>query len=234
MIYKKMLKQQIISGNEKISRMKDKIISLAGILGDSRGFSEKCLKHSDILAVAREDTDIIGFSLARNSVSSKIRGTMFFATRILPEYQNQRLGSALVSLILKEGIKKQGINLLKPYYFVTGTAHPIVYAAFSRKLKLIPSIYGNLRPSRIDKEVARVFAETFSPELYFDPDNFIIRKAFSDSAEFFEKDRIPWAKEESVNNFFEKRLNLGKKEGNMLVILAKIPKLWQIRERFFG
>lgn len=225
---------KIIFFNSGIQELKEEIIAVARKVGDSRKFAERYINLSDILAVARKDNKIIGFSIARNSITPLIRGVMFFATRILPEYQKQKIGSVLVKSLSRESIKSQGLSLFKPFYLVTGTAHPIVYSSFLKKIKIVPSPEGTNNPGGLNQKIAVTFAKAFCPEFEFDADNFVVKGGFRDSAELFESDKIPWAKDEKINQFLENKLNLTKKQGNMLVIVAPIPKIWEIKEALFA
>jgi len=223
----------VVRGNSSILDLREEITALAGEIGDSRQFAGKYIGLANIMAVARENNKIIGFSLARNSISPFIRGVMFFATRILPEYQNRKLGGLLVKSLVKKSIKSRGLSLFKPFYLVTGTAHPVVYASFLRKMKTIPAYGKTNNPGGLSGQIAVTFAKIFCPEFEFDAANFIVKGAFRDSAELFESDKIPWAKDEKINRFLEDRLSLTKRQGNMLVIVSLIPKIWEIKQYLF-
>jgi len=221
-----MAKIKVFFGKEKID------LDLSEILkdsynkwGDKEQFLQNLISEAEIIGLAKKDTKIVGFSLAKLINTKENIAIGFLATRVMKRMRNQGIGKSLIKKVTKKFIFKYKIfNLLnwkKSVYLATITANPIVFATLYKYLNIFPSPK-RTEPDKFELELAEKFAKVFSNGK-IDRDTFVLEKAFLNSVEYYEKEEdIPWSGDKGIDSFLEKRLKLKEKKGNGIVVTAKL------------
>lgn len=194
---------------------------------DTEIFLRQLCSHSEIAAIARQDNGaLIGFSLARKITINNCIAIAFLATRVVKHWRNKGIAKGLVKKIITSFIYKEKIinflYWLKPLYFISIVANPVVFELLYKNLKIIPGL-DSKNPNHSEINLAREFTKYFFPKNKFDPVTFVLAGVFYGSAEYYEKEEdIPWSNNEESNSFLENRINLRGKTGNGLVVVAKL------------
>lgn len=195
--------------------------------GDSENFLSKLTPHVELMAEARDESGkLVGFSVAKRIINKNAIGIAFLATRVKEEFRNQGIAKKLIRKIAKKVIIENKFlsfwNLLKPAYFISATANPMVFESLRKTLNLIPS-FSSRKPDKCELELAQIFADILSPKGKFDAENFVLEGAFVGSAEHYMKENeIPWSNNEETNKFLDSRIKLKEKTGDGIVMIGKI------------
>lgn len=200
--------------------------------GDPAGLLERWFSLAEVLVIVRQDGIMRGFATGKTAGENIL---LFPVTITHPEMQKKKLGTfmnlCIAMLIWRNKIREFKWNIrkyLRPFYIVFRTANPILYKAILKKFNVFPSLKRR-NPSACELTIAKKMVSLFFPEGEFDSQTFVTREAFRSFPELiYDVDKIPWSRDKEVNNFFEKIVQLKEKNGNALVVVGKIPKMYII------
>ena len=182
---------------------------------------KKWLDLADVLILARFNNQICAFATGKFLEDDFV---LLIATMVDPKYQNYGLSTFINSLIIKKAFwrKIKRGKFLGPLYFAFRTPNPILYASTAKKVRVIPSVNG-IKPDSKEIGIFRKIVREFFPNLEYDQENLTVKGAYLPYPELvYQKDIIPWSRDERVNEFFEKNLKLTKREGNTMVVIGKV------------
>lgn len=217
---------------EKISEITRQVKEITESAWDDPGeLVNKWLELADIIIIVKCDNHPSAFAIG-SYVDYDI--VSLVSTMVRPSLQNSGLSTHLNGLIIKNHFLtrfrfRRALKIFAPIYFVFRTPNPTLYASVNKKFSLFPSV-SYREPSAKEIKVFNLIVKKFLADARVDRKTFVIKGAYSLYPNLIYKDKeIPWSKNETINNFFEKNLRLTKHEGNTMVVLGKISPLNFIR-----
>jgi len=197
--------------------------------GDQPDFLKPLLLKAECAGIALEGGSIIAFTTASRMAIKGGLAIAFLATRVQAEYRNKGLAKTLIKRVTRNFIFKRKLlnvfNWLKPVYFVTATANPIVFESFRKRfhISLRQPRLPDGREGEVEAGIAGRFAELFSSGEKLNKESLLLSGSFLNSAEFYDKEEdIPWSSNPQTNSYLEDRLRLKEKMGDGLVIVSRI------------
>jgi hypothetical protein len=193
--------------------------------GDPAQLAEKWINLADVLVLARERGTLIGFATGKFLDSQTVN---LIATVIDPDFQGKGLSTKLNSIIIRNFYLRNPIRLITGFRMVFRTQNPSLYEKVYGKLILFPDYRGMRKVDSEDKRILEIIKENFCPTNQVDEESFVIKGAHEKYPELiYQVEKIPWAKDPKINEFFETKLGLGKRTGNTMVLVGKV-NFWHI------
>ena len=187
---------------------------------DPGHMADDWVSKSDVLVTCRSAShEIIGFA---TGVFIDKKTLNLNATILNKEYQNQGIANKLNLRIVGSFLKHNPKAFLSGFYIVVRTPNPILYESLVRKIGFYPDYRRHRPPMPWEAEAIKRFAG-FSKDIKYDEEKFIVCGILKNYPGFiYETKDIPWSKNEMANKFIESRINLERREGNMIVLVARI------------
>ncbi len=142
---------------------------------------------------------------------------IIYSTVVKEAYQHKNLSNTLNFVLLKKLFLR---NFFRRFYCVARTANPVVVAAMGKYMNAYPSPYRS-SPDAQEVEIASEIAKMLSPDKEFNPQTFVIKKAFLQDGNLpKEFSNIPHYSDK-INSFCDRYLQYDKKEGDAFVIVGQ-------------
>lgn len=213
---------EIDSISDEMPSFRDEIRRISASVNQYPGeYLDKWVALSKIVIFLNVDGNNVGFSMAGFVGGS--RNVLYFpATMLGPDYQNQGYASKFWTLSIKELVKVNLFNFLKPLYVMFRTQNPKLYSILNKKLDVFPSINGKVLGRR-EKALILASAKVLWPKKDIDIEKMIINNAYTETPELiFKPDQISWSGVKPIDSFFEESLHLSKMGIGAFVVVAKI------------
>jgi len=200
----------------------NKLVSLVienwGDPGES--FLKKSLEDADVIFVAKQGSKICAF-VTGDYVDRDILFLHF--TVVSADCRGRGLYRKMNSKIIFDFMKKHKFQALKGFFVVFRTANPSLYERVYKYLPLFPDYKKVRSPNSKEIEIFEKISQLTSPQSEKNTNDFVIMEAYADSPGLILKpEKIPYAFEKDINDFFEEKLALTKQEGNVMVCLGRV------------
>ena len=188
------------------------------------------LDLADLIFVleSKDTSQTIGFSV----ISIIDNNVLHIAsTMLIPQYQKRGIGQIItrktIEYFFVRRIKSDRSGLLsifKPFYVLFRTQNPSVYRKiYKRGLAIYPKLNPTQETDEKIIQIASGASKKLWPYAKFDKENFVLRNAYSlHPFLILTPNNVPWSKDEAVNVFFKKVLNLDTASLDALVVVIKI------------
>ena len=194
---------------------------------DPRDLAEKWFKVSNILVLAYDQNSICGFALG-SYVDDEVlflpatMTTSIAQFRGLAVFLNNAIIKSFFLHIISSG-KRDSSKANEPIYVVFWTPSPLMYSIVAKHMELFPSPTRSVPTDKEREAVAKAIKKysCFMP-VNFDDKRFVDIGCDLNYPELvYDRDKIPWARDKKINDFFENNLELTKKTGNNFVVVGK-------------
>lgn len=216
-IIRRLSKKEIKEKINELSRTFSKII--LETWGDPGDTVKVFLNTADILYIATVNGQIAGFA----SGEYFDKNTLYLhATVVHKDFSGLGLYKILNNKVINKYALIHPKNLLMGFYCVFRTSNPSLYERVYKIFPLYPDFQNNRKPNSFELETFKKICSHANPN-DIDIEKFVEKNAYTNSTGLIRNpDDIPFAYNTKINEFFEKRLNLSKMEGNGLICIGRI------------
>ncbi|EKD71807.1 MAG: hypothetical protein ACD_46C00092G0003 [uncultured bacterium] len=223
----------IENAKTKLSSMQNVVIKdlydISQKAGQTPGdYVKKWLGLADILVIARNNNECVGFAIANFYNSNTV---FLVVSMVAGEHQHKKIGNIINRYILKYFIYfrlRKVLKILTNFYFIFRTQNPIVYYALSKHAELYPSLKNNNIPPK-EKNIAIDFVKSIWPGSNFDHNKFVILDAYANAPGLkYTTATLPKCKDERINRFIRDNLKFEITNNNAQLILGKISIFKQL------
>lgn len=186
-------------------------------------YVDRWLELSDTCLILYKDELPVAFSLAAVLVIDRV--LYFPATMVSEKYQKSGIASylwkALIKLYVRRLVSSQ--NFFRPLYLIFRTQNPRLYEILKEKIIIYPKINEKNNLNEEERSLIISSANILWPKKKIELENLIIKDAYKESPDLvFEPEKIDWAEDKLVNEFFEKRLKIKERGMDAFLIFGKI------------